>query len=73
MYISIYIHIYIYIYIYIYVKASQQHEVRYRSHEPRDAFEVHFANIFLMKAKHVSDETSSIVSCIMRKQNEIMQ
>ena len=47
-------------------KAPLQLEVRYRFDEPHDAFEVYFFLYFLMKTKHVSDETSSIVSCIMR-------
>ena len=47
-------------------KAPLQLEVRYRFDEPHDAFVVYFFLYFLMKTKHVSDETSSIVSCIMR-------
>ena len=35
--------------------------------EPYDAFEVHF----LMKTKHVLDETSFIVSCIMRNKMKL--
>ena len=35
----------------------------YGSDEPHDAFEIHV----LIKTRHVSDETSSIVSCTMRK------
>ena len=39
--------------------------------EPHDAFEVHFSYIFLMKTKHVSDETSSIISCLMRSKMKL--
>ena len=38
----------------------------YHFDEPHNAFEVHF----LMKTQHVSNETSSILSCTMRNKEE---
>jgi len=59
----------IYLIQYNYIKASYEHEVRYGFDEPHGVLEVHY----LMKTIHLSDETSCIVSCTVKKYKKNMQ